>query len=160
NTTALVFVSPSNPTDEIYTPEETKAISQWALQHGLWLITDEIYEHLIYDDDDCTSILKAVSTISHHTVTVNEVANTYAMTGWRVGWMIAPADVIQAAKTLQSHATSNVNNIAQKAALAAVTGPLDAVDEMLEAFDDRRKTMVKILNDIEGFHCPMPKGAF
>lgn len=160
NTKALVFVSPSNPTGAVYTPEETKAIGQWALQHGLWVITDEIYEHLIYDDAVFTSILKAVPELADQTVIVNGVAKTYAMTGWRVGWMIAPADVIQAAKTLQSHATSNVNNIAQKAALAAVSGPLDAVDEMLKAFDDRRKTMVKILNDIDGFHCPMPKGAF
>lgn len=160
NTKALVFVSPSNPTGAVYSPEETEAIGQWALEHGIWVITDEIYEHLVYDDAVFTSILKAVPALANQTIILNGVAKTYAMTGWRVGWMIGPADVIQAASTLQSHATSNVNNIAQKAALEAVSGPLDAVHEMLRAFDDRRKTMVKMLNDIDGFHCPTPKGAF
>src|SRR5699024_11018287 len=153
-------VSPSNPTGAVYTPEETKAIGQWALQHGLWVITDEIYEHLIYDDAVFTSILKAVPELADQTVIVNGVAKTYAMTGWRVGGRIAPTDVTQAAKTLQSHATSNVHNIALKAEFAAVTVSLDAVDAMLEAFDDRRKSMVKSLDDIEGFRYPMPKCAF
>lgn len=160
NTKALVFVSPSNPTGSVYTPEETKAIGQWALEHGIWVITDEIYEHLVYDEAVFTPILKAVPELANQTIILNGVAKTYAMTGWRVGWMIGPADVIKAASTLQSHATSNVNNIAQKAALAAVSGPLDAVKEMLKAFDERRKTMVKMLNEVNGFHCPMPKGAF
>lgn len=160
NTKALVFVSPSNPTGAVYTPEETKAIGQWALEHGIWVITDEIYEHLVYDDAEFTSILKAVPELANQTIILNGVAKTYAMTGWRVGWMISPADVTKAASTLQSHSTSNVNNIAQMAALAAVSGPLDAVHDMLTAFDERRKTMVKMLNDIEGFHCPTPKGAF
>ncbi|NLZ97307.1 MAG: pyridoxal phosphate-dependent aminotransferase [Micrococcus sp.] len=160
NTKALVFVSPSNPTGAVYTPEETAAIGQWAVEHGIWVITDEIYEHLVYDEAVFTSIIKAVPELANQTVILNGVAKTYAMTGWRVGWMIAPADVIQAATTLQSHATSNVNNIAQKAALEAVAGPLDAVNDMLKAFDDRRKTMVKMLNEIDGFHCPTPKGAF
>lgn len=160
NTKALVFVSPSNPTGSVYTPEETRAIGQWALEHGIWVITDEIYEHLVYDEAVFTPILKAVPELANQTIILNGVAKTYAMTGWRVGWMISPADVTKAAATLQSHATSNVNNIAQKAALAAVSGPLDAVKDMLKAFDERRKTMVKMLNDIEGFHCPMPKGAF
>lgn len=159
-TKALVFVSPSNPTGAVYTPEETKAIGQWALDNGIWVITDEIYEHLLYDDAVFTSILKAVPELANQTVILNGVAKTYAMTGWRVGWLIGPEDVVKAASTLQSHATSNVNNIAQRAALAAVTGPLDAVQDMLEAFDDRRKTMIKMLNDVEGFHCPRPKGAF
>lgn len=160
NTKAVVFVSPSNPTGAVYTPEETKAIGQWALDHGIWVITDEIYEHLVYDDAEFTSILKAVPELANQTIILNGVAKTYAMTGWRVGWMIGPADVVKAASTLQSHATSNVNNIAQKAALAAVSGSLDVVNEMLKAFDERRKTMVKMLNEIDGFHCPTPKGAF
>ena len=159
-TKALVFVSPSNPTGSVYTPEETQAIGQWALDNGIWVITDEIYEHLVYDEAIFTPILKAVPDLANQTIIVNGVAKTYAMTGWRVGWMIAPADVVKAASTLQSHATSNVNNIAQKAALAAVSGPLDAVKKMLKAFDERRKTMVKMLNEIQGFHCPTPKGAF
>lgn len=160
NTKALVFVSPSNPTGSVYTPEETEAIGKWALDKGIWVITDEIYEHLLYDDAVFTSIVKAVPALAHQTIILNGVAKTYAMTGWRVGWMIGPADVIKAASTLQSHATSNVNNIAQKAALAAVSGPLDAVEKMLAAFDERRKTMVTMLNEIDGFHCPTPKGAF
>lgn len=160
NTKALVFVSPSNPTGSVYTPEETEAIGKWALDKGIWVITDEIYEHLLYDDAVFTSIVKAVPALAHQTIILNGVAKTYAMTGWRVGWMIGPADVIKAASTLQSHATSNVNNIAQKAALAAVSGPLDAVEKMLTAFDERRKTMVTMLNEIDRFHCPTPKGAF
>lgn len=160
NTKALVFVSPSNPTGAVYTPEETAAIGQWAVEHGIWVITDEIYEHLVYDEAVFTSIVKAVPELANQTVILNGVAKTYAMTGWRVGWMIAPSDVVQAATTLQSHATSNVNNIAQKAALEAVAGPLDAVNDMLKAFDGRRKTMVKMLNEIDGFHFPTPKGAF
>lgn len=160
NTKALVFVSPSNPTGAVYTPEETAAIGHWAVEHGIWVITDEIYEHLVYDEAVFTSIVKAVPELANQTVILNGVAKTYAMTGWRVGWMIAPSDVVQAATTLQSHATSNVNNIAQMAALEAVAGPLDAVNDMLKAFDDRRKTMVKMLNEIDGFHCPTPKGAF
>lgn len=160
NTKALVFVSPSNPTGSVYTPEETEAIGKWALDKGIWVITDEIYEHLLYDDAVFTSIVKAVPALANQTIILNGVAKTYAMTGWRVGWMIGPADVIKAASTLQSHATSNVNNIAQKAALAAVSGPLDAVEKMLTAFDERRKTMVTMLNEIDGFHCPTPKGAF
>lgn len=160
NTKALVFVSPSNPTGSVYTPEETRAIGQWALEHGIWVITDEIYEHLVYDEAVFTSIVKAVPELANQTIILNGVAKTYAMTGWRVGWLIGPADVVQAATTLQSHLTSNVNNIAQKAALAAVAGPLDAVHDMLEAFDERRTTMVSMLNAIEGFHCPTPKGAF
>lgn len=159
-TKALVFVSPSNPTGSVYTPEETEAIGKWALDKGIWVITDEIYEHLLYDDAVFTSIVKAVPALANQTIILNGVAKTYAMTGWRVGWMIGPADVIKAASTLQSHATSNVNNIAQKAALAAVSGPLDAVGKMLAAFDERRKTMVTMLNEIDGFHCPTPKGAF
>src|SRR5699024_3155105 len=160
HTKALVFVSPSNPTGAVYTPEETRAIGQWALEHGIWVITDEIYEHLVYDEAEFTSIVKAVPELADQTIILSGVAKPYAMTGRRVAWLIAPADVVQASTTLQSHLTSNVNNIAQKAALAAVAGPLDAVYAMLEAFDERRQTMVKMLNEIDGFHCPTPKGAF
>lgn len=159
-TKALLFVSPSNPTGAVYTPEETEAIGQWALEKGLWVITDEIYEHLTYDGVPFTSIVKAVPELADQTVILNGVAKTYAMTGWRVGWMIGPADVIKAASNLQSHATSNVNNVAQQAALAAVAGPLDAVEEMKVAFDRRRQKIVAMLNEVRGFKCPTPKGAF
>lgn len=159
-TKALIFVSPSNPTGAVYTPEETKAIGEWALSKGIFVLTDEIYEHLTYDGVPFTSILKAVPELAENTVILNGVAKTYAMTGWRVGWMIGPKDVVKAATNLQSHMTSNVNNIAQRAALAAVSGNLDAVNEMHKAFDRRRKAIVEGLNAIEGITCPTPKGAF
>ncbi|RII43372.1 pyridoxal phosphate-dependent aminotransferase [Galactobacter valiniphilus] len=158
-TKALLFVSPSNPTGAVYSPEETAAIGAWALEHDLWVITDEIYEHLTYDEAVFTSIASATPGLEK-VVILNGVAKTYAMTGWRVGWMIAPADVIKAASNLQSHSTGNVSNVAQMAALAAVAGPLDAVDEMKVAFDRRRKAMVAGLNAVPGFQCPTPKGAF
>ncbi|WP_394161822.1 pyridoxal phosphate-dependent aminotransferase [Galactobacter valiniphilus] len=158
-TKALLFVSPSNPTGAVYTPEETAAIGAWALEHDLWVITDEIYEHLTYDEAVFTSIASATPGLEK-VVILNGVAKTYAMTGWRVGWMIAPVDVIKAASNLQSHSTGNVSNVAQMAALAAVAGPLDAVDEMKVAFDRRRKAMVAGLNAVPGFACPTPKGAF
>ncbi|MGO1181795.1 MAG: pyridoxal phosphate-dependent aminotransferase [Micrococcaceae bacterium] len=159
-TKVLLFVSPSNPTGAVYTPEETAAVGQWAAERGLWVVTDEIYEHLTYDEMPFTSILKAVPELADQTVILNGVAKTYAMTGWRVGWMIGPKDVIKAATNLQSHATSNVANVSQQAALAAVSGSLDAVHEMRESFDRRRRTMVSLLNEIPGFTCPTPKGAF
>lgn len=159
-TKALIFVSPSNPTGAVYTPEETKAIGEWALEKGIIVLTDEIYEHLTYDGVPFTSIVAAVPALAENTVILNGVAKTYAMTGWRVGWMIAPADITKAATNLQSHMTSNVNNVAQHAAIAAVSGSLDAVNEMHTAFDRRRKTIVEGLNAIEGVHCPTPKGAF
>ncbi|MDY6052387.1 MAG: pyridoxal phosphate-dependent aminotransferase, partial [Rothia sp. (in: high G+C Gram-positive bacteria)] len=159
-TKALIFVSPSNPTGAVYTPEETKAIGEWALEKGVIVLTDEIYEHLTYDGVPFTSIVKAVPALAENTVILNGVAKTYAMTGWRVGWMIAPADITKAATNLQSHMTSNVNNMAQMAALKAVSGPLDAVKQMHQAFDRRRKIIVEGLNAIEGVHCPTPKGAF
>ena len=155
----LLFVSPSNPTGAVYTPEETAAIGAWALEHDLWVVTDEIYEHLTYDDAVFTSIATATPGLEK-VVILNGVAKTYAMTGWRVGWMIAPADVIKAASNLQSHSTGNVSNIAQMAALAAVAGPLDAVEEMKLAFDRRRRAMVTALNEVPGFSCPTPEGAF
>ncbi|QNV38260.1 pyridoxal phosphate-dependent aminotransferase [Rothia terrae] len=159
-TKALIFVSPSNPTGAVYTPEETKAIGEWALAKGIFVLTDEIYEHLTYDGVPFTSMVKAVPELAENTVILNGVAKTYAMTGWRVGWLIGPTDVVKAATNLQSHLSSNVNNVAQIAALTAVSGSLDAVNKMHEAFNRRRKTIVEALNAIEGVHCPTPKGAF
>ncbi|NUR57550.1 MAG: pyridoxal phosphate-dependent aminotransferase, partial [Catenulispora sp.] len=159
-TKVLLFVSPSNPTGAVYSPEQVEAIGRWALEHGLWVLTDEIYEHLVYGDAVFTSIVKAVPELADHTVIVNGVAKTYAMTGWRVGWLIGPADVVKAATNLQSHATSNVSNVAQVAALAAVSGSLEAATEMRVAFDRRRQTIVRMLNEIEGVVCPEPEGAF
>jgi aspartate/methionine/tyrosine aminotransferase len=159
-TKVLLFVSPSNPTGAVYTSEEIRAIGQWAEEHGLWVLTDEIYEHLVYDGVDTGSMPVLCPFLADHTVVVNGVAKTYAMTGWRVGWIIAPADIAKAAANLQSHATSNVSNVAQRAALAAVTGDLSAVAEMKAAFDRRRRTIVSMLNEIDGVVCPMPQGAF
>jgi aspartate/methionine/tyrosine aminotransferase len=159
-TKALLFCSPSNPTGAVDSPEAIEAIGRWALEHDLWVITDEIYEHLTYGDATPTSIPVAVPELADKTVVLNGVAKTYAMTGWRVGWMIGPKDVIKAATNLQSHQTSNVCNVAQRAALAAVSGDLSAVDEMKQAFDRRRRTMVRMLNEIPGVECPEPTGAF
>jgi len=159
-TKVLLHCSPSNPTGAVYTPEETIAIGQWALEHGIWVVTDEIYEHLLYDDAQFAPIVRLVPDLADQTVVLNGVAKTYAMTGWRVGWMIGPKDVISAATSFQSHLTSNVNNMAQRAAIAAVSGPLDAVAQMREAFDRRRRTMVSMLSEIDGFAVPVPKGAF
>ena len=142
-TKALLFCSPSNPTGAVDSPEAIEAIGRWALEHDLWVITDEIYEHLTYGDTKSTSIPVAVPELADKTVVLNGVAKTYAMTGWRVGWMIGPKDVIKAATNLQSHQTSNVCNVAQRAAIAALTGDLSAVDEMKKAFDRRRQTMVQ-----------------
>lgn len=160
NTKALVFVSPSNPTGAIYPKDEIAAIGRWAAEHGIWVITDEIYEHLVYGDNEFHSIATLCPELGDKVVVLNGVAKTYAMTGWRVGWMIGPADLIKAAQNLQSHSTSNVANVAQAAALAAVAGPLDAVDMMREAFDRRRKNMYSMLSGIEGVLCPEPQGAF
>lgn len=159
-TKVLLFVSPSNPTGAVYSPEETRAIGEWALERGLWVVTDEIYEHLTYDGVPFTSIVAAVPGLADQSVILNGVAKTYAMTGWRVGWMAGPSDVVKAAVNLQSHATSNVANVSQRAALAAVAGPLDAVEEMKTAFDRRRRAMVAGLNQVPGFACPTPEGAF
>ncbi|GAA5001969.1 pyridoxal phosphate-dependent aminotransferase [Kitasatospora paranensis] len=160
NTKVVLFVSPSNPTGAVYTRAETEAIGRWAVEHGLWVLTDEIYEHLVYGDAAFTSLPALLPELRDKCIVVNGVAKTYAMTGWRVGWLIAPADVVKAAANLQSHATSNVANVSQRAALAAVAGDLTAVDEMKVAFDRRRRTMVKMLNEIDGVLCPEPEGAF
>ncbi|MGO3342479.1 MAG: pyridoxal phosphate-dependent aminotransferase [Glutamicibacter arilaitensis] len=159
-TKVLLFVSPSNPTGAVYTPEQVRQIGQWAASKGLWVVTDEIYEHLTYGDASFSSIATLVPELEDRVVILNGVAKTYAMTGWRVGWMAGPADVIKAATNLQSHATSNVSNVSQRAALAAVAGPLDAVNEMKVAFNRRRLAIVESLNAIDGLHCPTPEGAF
>jgi aspartate/methionine/tyrosine aminotransferase len=159
-TKLLVFVSPSNPTGAVYSPAEVEAIGRWALDKGIWVVTDEIYEHLVYGDAEFASMPALVPDLADRCVVVNGVAKTYAMTGWRVGWLIAPADVAKAATNLQSHATSNVANVSQVAALAAVSGNLDAVAEMRTAFDRRRQAITAILDAIPGVTCPLPEGAF
>jgi aspartate aminotransferase len=156
-TKVLLFVSPSNPTGAVYSPEQVRAIGTWAAGHELWTVTDEIYEHLVYGDAVQTSI---AHTAGERVVIVNGVAKTYAMTGWRVGWLIGPVDVVRAASNLQSHATSNVGNVSQVAALAAVSGDLSAVAQMRAAFDRRRRTIVSLLGEIPGIVCPEPHGAF
>ena len=160
NTKALLFCSPSNPTGAVYSPEQVRAIGRWAHDHGIWVITDEIYEHLTYDGVRAASIVVEVPELADTCIILNGVAKTYAMTGWRVGWMIGPKDVIAAATNLQSHLTSNVNNVAQRAAITALSGDLAAVDAMKVAFDRRRRTMVAMLNEIDGVTCPTPSGAF
>jgi len=159
-TTALLFCSPSNPTGAVYAPEQVAAIGRWALEHGLWVITDEIYEHLVYGGARAVSMPVAVPELAPQCLVVNGVAKTYAMTGWRVGWLIGPPAVTAAAANLQSHATSNVANVAQAAALRAVTGDLTAVEHMRAAFDRRRRRIVSMLREIPGVECPEPEGAF
>ncbi len=159
-TKVLLFNSPSNPTGAVYDRAEVEAIGRWAHENGLWVMTDEIYEHLVYDGLETASLPVVVPELRDTCVVVNGVAKTYAMTGWRIGWVIGPADVVKAATNLQSHATSNVSNVAQRAAVAALTGDLSAVEEMKRAFDRRRGTIVSMLNDIDGVVCPEPKGAF
>jgi aspartate/methionine/tyrosine aminotransferase len=160
NTKALLFCSPSNPTGSVYSAEQVKAIGEWALKNNVWIIADEIYEHLLYDGATAPSMPVVIPALADTTIILNGVAKTYAMTGWRVGWMIGPKDVIKAATNLQSHLTSNVSNVSQRAAIAALTGNLDAVHEMGVAFDRRRKLIVGLLNDVPGFTCPTPQGAF
>lgn len=159
-TKVLLFVSPSNPTGAVYTREQVEEVGRWAAEHGLWVLTDEIYEHLVYGEAEFHSLPVVVPELRDKCVVVNGVAKTYAMTGWRVGWVVGPEDVVKAAANLQSHATSNVSNVAQAAALAAVSGNLEAVSRMREAFDRRRRTMVRLLNEIDGVLCPEPEGAF
>jgi aspartate aminotransferase len=159
-TKALLWCSPSNPTGSVASREQTEAVGRWAVEHGVWVITDEIYEHLVYDGAEAVSMPVAVPELAETCVVLNGVAKTYAMTGWRVGWMAGPADVIKAATNLQSHLSSNVCNVAQRAALEAVSGPLDAVAEMRAAFDRRRRSIVELLSAIPGVRCPTPRGAF
>ena len=159
-TKVLLFNSPSNPTGAVYDRAEVEALGRWALEHGLWVLTDEIYEHLVYDGQEAPSMPVVVPELADTCVVVNGVAKTYAMTGWRVGWVVGPKDVVRAATNLQSHATSNVSNVAQRAAIAAVSGDLSAVHVMGTAFDRRRRTIVSMLNEIDGVVCPEPRGAF
>lgn len=164
-TKVLLFVSPSNPTGAVYSPAATKAIGEWALEHGIWVISDEIYQNLTYSSDPAVapravSIVEAVPELADTAILVNGVAKTYAMTGWRVGWMVGPVDAMKAAGNLQSHLSSNVSNISQRAALAALTGPQDEVEQMRRAFDRRRTLIVAELNKIDGVICPTPEGAF
>jgi len=159
-TKVLLFCSPSNPTGSVYSPEQVKEIGEWALKNQIWIISDEIYEHLLYDGAVAPSLPVLLPELADQTIILNGVAKTYAMTGWRVGWMIAPKDVIKAATNLQSHLSSNVSNVSQRAAIAALTGDLSAVRAMGEAFNRRRKLIVGLLNGIPGFECPMPTGAF
>jgi aspartate aminotransferase len=159
-TKVLLFVSPSNPTGAVYPRDEIEAIGRWAVERGLWVVTDEIYEHLVYGGAEHHSMPVVVPELTDRCVVVNGVAKTYAMTGWRVGWMIAPQDVITAATNIQSHETSNVANVSQRAALAAVSGDLAAVAEMRTAFDRRRLTIHRMLNEIDGVDCILPEGAF
>jgi aspartate/methionine/tyrosine aminotransferase len=159
-TKALLFCSPSNPTGSVYSPEQVKAIGEWALKNNIWVISDEIYEHLLYEGATAPSMPVLVPGLADTCIIINGVAKTYAMTGWRVGWMIGPKDVIKAAANLQSHLTSNVSNVSQRAAIAALAGDLSAVHKMGEAFNRRRKLIVGLLNEIPGFICPTPTGAF
>ena len=156
----LLFVSPSNPTGAVYSPEQTRAIGQWAEDNGLWVISDEIYQNLTYDGVRAVSIVEAVPALADRTILVNGVAKTYAMTGWRLGWMVGPADAIKAAANLQSHLSSNVSNISQRAGIAALNGPQEAAEAMRVAFDRRRKLIVAELNKISGVVTPTPQGAF
>ncbi len=159
-TKVLLWCSPSNPTGAVASPEEVEAIGRWAVEHGIWVVADEIYEHLTYGDAKHVSMPVVVPELADTCVVVNGVAKTYAMTGWRVGWMVGPVDVVKAATNLQSHATSNVANVSQVAAVEALTGDLSAVAVMREAFDRRRQTMVSMLSEIPGVTCPTPEGAF
>ncbi|GAA1782405.1 pyridoxal phosphate-dependent aminotransferase [Agromyces lapidis] len=168
-TKVLLFVSPSNPTGAVYSPEQTRAIGEWALEHGIWVVSDEIYQNLTYGPLDsevgsaaprAVSIVEAVPGLANQTILVNGVAKTYAMTGWRLGWMVGPADVIKGAANLQSHLSSNVSNISQRAAIAALTGPQEPVEQMRRAFDRRRRLIVAELSKIDGMTVPVPEGAF
>ncbi|MEY4276478.1 MAG: hypothetical protein RIS26_941 [Actinomycetota bacterium] len=159
-TKAMLFCSPSNPTGSVYTRDEVEAIGKWAYANGVWIISDEIYQNLVYDGIKAYSVTEVVPEMVDTTILVNGVAKSYAMTGWRLGWMAGPADAIKAAANLQSHLTSNVSNISQRAAIAALTGPQDEVLAMREAFDRRRKLAVEELNKIPGWVAPTPQGAF
>jgi aspartate aminotransferase len=159
-TKVLLFVSPSNPTGAVYPRAEIEAIGRWAVERGLWVVTDEIYEHLVYGSAEHHSMPVLVPELADRCIVINGVAKTYAMTGWRVGWLIGPTDAITAATNLQSHQTSNVANVSQAAALAAVSGDLSAAGIMREAFDRRRRTIVSMLNEIDGVDCLEPEGAF
>jgi aspartate aminotransferase len=159
-TKLLVFVSPSNPSGAVYPPDEIEAIGRWAAEKGIWVLSDEIYEYLVYGDSVFTSMATVVPELRDRFVIVNGVAKSHAMTGWRVGWMVAPEDVIKGASNLQSHSTSNVNNVAQVATIAALRGSMETVESMRQAFDRRRQLMFRMLEGIEGVRVSEPQGAF
>jgi len=159
-TKALLFVSPDNPSGAVYTPAEVEAIGRWAVDKGVWVLTDEIYEHLVFGDNKFVSMPTVVPELADQCIIVNGVAKTYAMTGWRVGWMIGPPDIMKAAINFQSHSTSNVDNVAQVATLEAVSGDLSAVAMMREAFARRARMMHGMLNDIPDVSAIVPQGAF
>ncbi|MEX2423910.1 MAG: pyridoxal phosphate-dependent aminotransferase [Acidimicrobiia bacterium] len=160
HTKALMFVSPSNPTGAVYDPDHTRAVGEWAAAHGIWVLTDDIYQYLIYGDAEFTSLPGVTPGLDDRWVIIHGVSKTYAMTGWRVGWMIGPNDVITAAANMQSHATSNVSNVSQRAAIAALTGPHEPIEQMRQGFDRRRQTMHSMLREMKGVTCAEPKGAF
>jgi len=159
-TKAIVFVSPSNPSGAVYPPAEVEAIGRWAVEHGIWVLTDEIYEHLVYDDNEFSSLPVLVPEAADQTIVLNGVAKTFAMTGWRVGWLIGPADLVATASTLQSHLCGNVANLSQRATIAALEGGLDDVAMMREQYDHRGKLIHRLLNEIDGVSCMLPQGAF
>lgn len=159
-TKALMFVSPSNPTGAVYDPEHTRAVGEWAAERGIWVLSDDIYQYLVYGDTEFTSLPGVTPGLDDRWVIIHGVSKTYAMTGWRVGWMIGPKDVITAAANLQSHVTSNVSNVSQRAALAALTGPHEPIEKMRQGFDRRRQTMHSMLSDMKGVTCAEPRGAF
>lgn len=159
-TKVLLFCSPSNPTGSVYSKEQVKEIGEWALANGIWVVTDEIYQNLVYDGIKAYSLTELVPELADRTIMVNGVAKSYAMTGWRLGWMAGPLDAMKAAGNLQSHLSSNVSNISQRAAIAALTGPQDEVKNMLAAFDRRRKLAVAELGKVTSWIAPLPQGAF
>jgi aspartate/methionine/tyrosine aminotransferase len=159
-TKMLVFVSPSNPSGAVLSPDEVMAVGRWAAEHDIWVMSDEIYEHLVYGDARWTSLPAVTPELGDRWIVVNGVAKSYAMTGWRVGWMISAPDIMDAAFNYQSQTTSNISNVSQRAAVAALTGDLMAVGEMREVFDKRRRTMVAMLNEVDGITCAVPEGAF
>ncbi|HKF90837.1 MAG TPA: aminotransferase class I/II-fold pyridoxal phosphate-dependent enzyme, partial [Acidimicrobiia bacterium] len=159
-TKAMVFVSPGNPSGAVYPPDEVEVIGRWALERGVWVIADEIYEHLTYGPHQFTSMPTLVPDLADQCIVVNGVAKTYAMTGWRVGWIVGPIDVMKAAINLQSHSTSNVSNVAQRAAIAALTGDLEAIAAMRSAYERRGTRMHELLSAIPGVTCIEPQGAF
>ena len=159
-TKALIFVSPSNPSGAVYPPDEVAAIGRWAAERGIWVITDEIYDHLLYGDARHVSMPVVAQEVAERCIVINGTAKTFAMTGWRVGWAIAPTAVAAAMGRFQSHSMSNVGNVSQRAALAALTGPMGPVDEMRRVFDKRRQAMHRLLSEIPGLEVRESEGAF
>ncbi|MCG2820729.1 MAG: pyridoxal phosphate-dependent aminotransferase, partial [Candidatus Atribacteria bacterium] len=159
-TKLLILNSPNNPTGAVYEQEELKKIAQLLLKYNIYCICDEIYEKLVYDNTKHLSIASLSDEIKEKIITINGVSKSYAMTGWRIGYAAGPEDIIKGMSKIQGHSTSNPNSIAQKASVEALNGKQDAIEEMRKAFDERRKYMVKRLNEIEGISCLNPAGAF